>query len=197
MTGYAIEALNPGTWPMFAQFVDQQGGLFGGCWCTKFHPEACAEVERSAVGNRAFKERLVSDGVAHAALVTDGTRALAWAQYGTPTELPDIHHRKEYDETKAADPDWRVTCIQVAKTHRRQGLAEMALRGAVDLIAAAGGGIVEGYPHDMALKEGKKVSSSFIYYGTRRMYERVGFTYDRPKGEFNCVMGLEVPPAQA
>lgn len=196
MAGYVIEALHPGTWPMFAQLVEQQGGLFGRCWCVAFHP-APAGYESSKEANRALKERLVAEGLAHAALVTDGTRALAWAQYGTPAELPDIHHRKEYDETKTTDPDWRITCIQVAKTHRRQGLAELALRGAVDLIAAAGGGIVEGYPHDMSLKEGKKVSSSFIYNGTRRMYERVGFTYDRSKGQFNCVMRREVPAARS
>ena len=72
----------------------------------------------------------------------------------------------------------------------------MALRGAVDLIAAAGGGVVEGYPHDLAEKKaaGKKVSSSFLYNGTRTMYERVGFTYDRPKGLGNCVMRRVVEP---
>jgi GNAT superfamily N-acetyltransferase len=195
MTGLSIVALSPETWPLFAELVEGQGGLFGGCWCIAFHPE-CDLRDGTAEGNRATKEHYVREGVAHAALVVKDGRAVAWAEYGTPAELPDIHHRKEYDNTKSGDPDWRVTCIQVAKTHRRQGLAEVALRGAVDLIAAAGGGRVEGYPHDLALKEGKKVSSSFLYNGTRRMYERVGFVYDRPKGQFNCVMRLDVPPVQ-
>jgi hypothetical protein len=51
----------------------------------------------SAEGNRAIKERLVREGKAHAALVFDGEVAVAWAEYGTPEELPNIHHRKEYD----------------------------------------------------------------------------------------------------
>ncbi len=29
--------------------------------------------------------------------------------------------------------------------------------------------------------------------GTRRLYERLGFTYVRPKGLKNCVMSIEVP----
>jgi GNAT superfamily N-acetyltransferase len=195
VTAYSIVALTPETWPLFAGLVERNGGMFGSCWCTWFHPDIEGRGE-TAEGNRVIKEHWVREGVAHAALVVHDGQALAWAEYGSPAELPNIHHRKQYDATKGADPDWRVTCIQVAKTHRREGLAEVALRGAVDLIAAAGGGVVEGYPHDMALKDHKKVNPSFLYNGTRRMYERVGFTYDRPKGQFNCVMRLEVAAAR-
>ncbi len=61
------------------------------------------------------------------------------------------------------------------------------------MIAEAGGGLVEGYPHDT---DGvRKKNSSFLYNGTRTMYEREGFTYDRPKGLGNCVMVREVAPA--
>ena len=64
------------------------------------------------------------------------------------TRRPGIHHRKEYLATAERLPDYRVTCIQVERAHRGQGLAAVALRGAVELIAQAGGGRVEGYPHD-------------------------------------------------
>ena len=32
------------------------------------------------------------------------------------------------------------------------------------------------------------MSSSLLYDGTRRLYERLGFTDDRPEGLKNCVM---------
>ena len=64
----------------------------------------------------------------------------------------------------------------------------------IDLIAQAGGGRVESYPHDLT-NQTKKMSSSFLYNGTRTMYEREGFTYDRPKGQGNCVMVREVAPS--
>jgi GNAT superfamily N-acetyltransferase len=86
----------------------------------------------------------------------------------------------------------RVTCILVERGFRGQGLAAMALRGAVQLIAQAGGGRVEGYPHDTAGVRRK--NSSFLYNSTRTMYEREGFTYDRPKGQGNCVMVRDVTP---
>jgi ribosomal protein S18 acetylase RimI-like enzyme len=190
-TAYEITALTPETWPAFVALNERMGGLFGGCWCVAFHAERDDHVP-GPEGNKAFKQKMVEEGIAHAALVMGGAEAVAWAEYGTPQELPDIHHRKEYDATNQRHVDYRITCIRVDKGRRRQGLAEVALRGALELIAAEGGGTVEGYPHDLT-EVTKKTSSSWLYNGTRSMYERVGFTYDRPKGMKNCVMVLEVP----
>ena len=121
---------------------------------------------------------------------------MGWAQYGTPEELPNIHHRKEYEEGLLTPPDYRITCIFVDRRYRRHGVAALALRGALDLIAEAGGGVVEGYPHDMSKQPaGKKMSSSFLYNGTRRMYEQAGFSHERPKGQKNCVMTKTVDRA--
>jgi hypothetical protein len=77
-------------------------------------------------------------------------------------------------------PDYRLTCIFVDRNYRRKGVARVALDGAFDLIARAGGGVVEAYPHDTT---GKKMSSSFLCDGTRSMYEKAGFDYERPKGQ--------------
>ena len=189
MSVFTIWALTSETFGDFAALVERNKGMFASCWCTWFHPD-CAERGQSAEGNRALKQRLVAEGVAHAALVYHGDVAVAWAEYGTPEELPGIHHRKEYLATAERLPDYRVTCILVERDHRGQGLAAIALRGAVGLIAQAGGGRVEGYPHDTG--GARKKNSSFLYNGTRTMYEREGFTYDRPKGQGNCVMVREV-----
>ena len=96
---------------------------------------------------RPWKERLVREGKAHAALVFDGDDAVARCQYGTPEELPNIHHRKDYEAKRTEElPHYRVTCIFVDRDYRRTGAAGVALRGAIDLIANASGGVVEGYP---------------------------------------------------
>ena len=123
----------------------------------------------------------------------DGEEAVAWCEYGPPAELPNIHHRKEYLATLDLMPDYRLTCFFVDRRYRRKGLATVALRGAVDLIAQAGGGVVEGYPHD--IPPGKKMSASFLYNVTRTLYEREGFIYIRPKGQGNCVMRRTVAPS--
>ena len=183
MDTYVVKPLSVDTWDAFARLVERHNGVFGGCWCTWFHTFH-AEKTFTAEGNHALKEQLVKEDRAHAALAFDGDEAVAWAQYGPPGELPNIHHRKEYEETLDKLPDYRITCIFVDKKYRRKGVTAIALRGAIDLIAEAGGGIVEGYPHDTT--DGKKVS--VLYNATRSLYEGAGFDYLRPKGKRNCVM---------
>ena len=56
---------------------------------------------------------------------------------------------------------------------------------AVDLIQKAGGGVAEGYPNDT--EDGRKVS--VLYSATRAVYERVGFSYVRPKRMPNSSCG--------
>jgi hypothetical protein len=102
MSDYAIRALDASTWDAFARLAEKHKGMgFGGCWCTWFHSRVGRpEGEKG----RPWKERLVREGDAHAALVFDGDAAVAWCQYGTPDELPNIHHRKEYEATNTEEP---------------------------------------------------------------------------------------------
>jgi GNAT superfamily N-acetyltransferase len=190
MGEYTIRPLRRDTWDAFARLAERHNGVWNGCWCTWFHP-ACAEKRQGAEGNRALKERLVNEGRAHAALVFDGDVAVAWCEYGTPEELPSIYHRKQYEAELDRLPDYRLTCFFVDRDYRRKGIAAVALRGALDLIAAVGGGVVEAYPQDTP---GKKVSASFLYNGTRSLFEQAGFSYDRRKGMNHCVMSRTIPP---
>ena len=196
-----VKALTVETWDLFAALVDRHNGIFGGCWCVYFHPD-CEERNQTAEGNRELKRKLVADGFAHAALVVhdgeDGEEAIAWAEYGTPAQLPNLHHRKQYladlEGVGEQEPDYRITCIFVDRRFRGHGLVSVALHGALGLIAQAGGGVVEGYPH---LPPEKKTSSSFLYNGTTRVYERAGFELLRPKGLRNTVMRRTVEPTRS
>jgi GNAT superfamily N-acetyltransferase len=187
---YRIEPLSPETWDAFADLAEKHNGVWGGCWCTWFHLYPDPTEERRALGHREFKHQLVLAGRAHAALVFDGDAAVAWAQYGTVDEIQNIHHRKEWEQGLVRRPDYRITCLFVDRDYRRHGMASVAVRGALALISAAGGGLVESYPHD--LPAGKKTSASFLYNATRTMYEGLGFDYQRPKGKGNCVMTKQV-----
>jgi GNAT superfamily N-acetyltransferase len=190
MARYTVRPLGLDTWDAYADLIERHNGVWGGCWCLAFHPKS-PERGQSLEGNRALKQRLVAEGQAHAAVVFDGDRAIGWCQYGTPAELPTIYHRKEYEAGLVEPPGYRITCFFVDRDHRRQGVSAAALQGALDLIADAGGGVVEGYPQDT---QGKKVSASFLYNGTRSLFEQAGFAYERPKGKNHCVMRRVIAP---
>ena len=188
---YTIKPLGPDTWEAFAQLAERHNGVWGGCWCTWFHPRRAVQDSDVEAG-RPYKERLVREGRAHAALVFDGEVAVAWCEYGPPEELPNIYHRKEYETGLDKAPDYRLTCFFVDRNYRCTGVAAVAIQGALGLIAQAGGGVVEGYPQDT---QGKRTSASFLYNGTRSLFEKAGFSFKRTKGTKNCVMRRTVSPS--
>jgi ribosomal protein S18 acetylase RimI-like enzyme len=188
MAEYTIRALGPDTWDAFAALAEKHNGVWGGCFCTWFHPLRkvhCPEVEPG----RDYKELLVREGRAHAALVFDADVAVGWCEYGPPAELPRIYHRKEVETADYDPPDYRLTCLFVDRDYRRKGVAAEAVRGALELIAQAGGGVVETYPQD---NQGKKVTASFLYNGTRSMFEKAGFDFVQAKGKNSTVMRKKV-----
>ena len=192
MAAHVIKPLTPETYPAWRALAAKHNGVWGGCWCSYFHGDTPATTKADHDGPE-FKRRLVDEGVAHAALVFDGDRAIAWCQYGSPDELPRIYHRKQYDAGEAHPAPWRITCFFVDRDHRRQGVALEALRGALGQIAQAGGGEVVSFPNE--LPPGKRVSSSFLHNVTRGMFEEAGFVFERRIGTSKTVMRTTVAPA--
>ena len=180
---YTIKALDRSTWTAFATLVERNNGIFGGCWCIGFHPEG---VDRSGQG----EVNRVRSGTTHAALVFDGVGCVGWCQFGSPDEVPRIKNRAAYEKSQTTSPDWRIACCYVGRGHRRQGVATAALAGALDLIAALGGGTVEGYPEDAGA-----VPAGFLFHGAASTYEKLGFVRVRKIGKHRWVMTREVDPA--
>jgi hypothetical protein len=192
MSGLSIRPLEPATWRDYTRLIEAHNGIFGGCWCLVFHPDTKGG---SFAERRAVKEELVRQGKAHAALVYDNQTCIGWAQYGAPAELPNIRCRKAYD-LGAGDhpvPDWRITCFFIDKRRRHAGVAAVALQGALDQIAHAGGGWVEGYPEAI---EGQKTAAGFLWGGTLGLFERGGFTPVRKIAMHRWVVRRQILPLE-
>jgi GNAT superfamily N-acetyltransferase len=185
---YAVKALDESTWDAFADLVERNNGVFGGCWCIGFHPEGADKATTREL-NRERKLERVRQGTTHAALVFDGEDCVGWCQFGAPEEVPRIKSRAAYEKGLSTLPDWRIACNFVGKGHRRKGVATAGLAGALDLIARLGGGTVEGYPEDAA-----SVPAGFLFNGALSTYEQLGFTRDRKIGKHRWVVTLVVPP---
>jgi GNAT superfamily N-acetyltransferase len=185
---YTIKALNETTWDAFAALVDRNNGVFGGCWCLGFHPEG-GDKSLTAAQRRQRKLERVREGTAHAALVFDQDDCVGWCQFGAPDEVPRIKSRAVYEKGQSVPPAWRIACNFVGKGHRRRGVATAALAGALDLIAALGGGTVEGYPEGA-----ESVPAGFLFNGALSTYERLGFTRDRKIGKHRWVVSKVIEP---
>ena len=184
---YETKALNAESWSDFERLVDANNGVWGGCWCMWYHGKAESEQEPEA--KRLAKQCRVREGRAHAALVFSGDDCVGWCQFGPPDELPRIHNQRAYAKGDHPLPDWRITCFFVGKGRRGQGVGATALQGALDQIAALGGGRVEAYPEDT---EGRKVSAGFLFNGTKAMFARHDFEPDRMIGKHKWVMAKTI-----
>jgi hypothetical protein len=76
---HAIKALTPETFPAWLALAEKHNGVWGGCYCHYFHGDT-DQTAKSEHHGASFKERLVAEGVAHAALVFDGDVAIAWCE---------------------------------------------------------------------------------------------------------------------
>jgi GNAT superfamily N-acetyltransferase len=184
-----VRELDAETWPAFCRLVEKHNGVWGGCWCLAFHQKVTGSKET----NQAVKHQLVCHGKARAALVFVGDDAVGWCQFGRPSDLPRIYHRKEYERQRVAAADWRVTCFFVDRHYRRRGIARIALDGALDFIAREGGGLVESFPNEVG---DKKTSASFLHNVTLTLFEATGFERVAKIGMHKWLVVKHVEPAR-
>jgi ribosomal protein S18 acetylase RimI-like enzyme len=188
---YTIRPLDTSTWDAFAELVERNNGIFGGCWCIAYH----LEPGDKGGDYRAAKQTRVREDRAHAALVIDADGlAQGWCQYGSPKELPNIKHRREYEKDAPPPADWRITCFYVDKKHRGQGVARAALEGALEQIAAAGGGRVEAIPE---VTVGREAPGRFLFSATVELFEQYGFRRVRQVGKHAWIVTRQVGAAKA
>ena len=179
-------SLDAGTWEAFAELVERNNGVYGGCWCIVHHPE----YDRGVSDPRTLKRQLVHEGRAHAALVMDETgQAQGWCQYGRKDELL-LKHRREYEKEPPAEATWRIACIFVDKQHRRAGVARSAVQGALEQIATAGGGLVEAVSE---VTEERLAQDRFLFSATVELLEELGFTRIRKVGKHAWIVSRTVP----
>ncbi|CBG67463.1 putative acetyltransferase [Streptomyces scabiei 87.22] len=186
----SVRRLDTDTWAAFAQLIEANNGVRGGCWCMSFHVKV--GKGRTPQHNRTEKEQRVRESRTHASLVFAGDDCLGWCQFGSPAELPEIKRERRYEKDLTVLPDWRITCFFTGKGLRKRGVAHAALEGALTQISRNGGGTVEGYPEET---HGRTLSGSFLHTGPMAVFENHGFTRTRPISPHRWVVTLTVDPA--
>ena len=187
---YSTKLLTPETWDDFAELVEANNGVWGGCWCMGFHPEGVGGKGQTREGNREAKRAHTDRGTVHQVLVYDDGACVGWCQYGSPAELPNIKNPAKYEKGATALPAWRIGSIFTGSKHRERGVARAAVAGALDAIRAAGGGVVEAYPEQTA--DRKPQRGAFFHTGPEELFAQFGFVRERQIAKWRWVMRAEV-----
>ncbi|MGY3126680.1 GNAT superfamily N-acetyltransferase [Agrococcus sp. UYP33] len=141
------------------------------CWCLSHRIDAKTNLALRGPERGAHMEALTRERAAPGVLAYDGDEVVGWAAVAPRAGLP--FERSTRIPHVDDQPVWSIWCIRVRPGHRGEGISHALLAGAVDYAASKGAPAVEGYPVDNA---GERVDLTMAYVGTRRLFERAGFT---------------------
>jgi GNAT superfamily N-acetyltransferase len=166
----AVRPLTPARWDDFAALFGQRGAC-GGCWCMLWRlPRRTFDAQKGD-GNRDAMKALVDAGAEPGLLAYRGREVVGWVSVGPRQEFEGLE-RSRLLRPIDATPVWSVTCLFVAKAHRRTGVSVALLRAAVQHVRARGGRVVEGYPQ---LPKAKALPDVFAWTGTASAFVAAGF----------------------
>ena len=183
--------LTPGTWAdLEALFALPGGSIVRGCWCMYYRRTGKVSVGAQAgVDNKAQLCDLVVSGVEPGLVgYVDGNPA-GWISLG-PRE--DYLKLRRSPVMKPVDDEevWSVVCTYVAKEFRGRGVQHRLLAAAVDFARANGVRLLEAYPVDKP----QRSHDDFMFFGSRSLYERAGFTEVVRRSPTRVVMRRRLRP---
>lgn len=141
------------------------------CWCLSYRltsqeQGALAHDDRPGVMHELTARPTAPGLIAY----VDGEPA-GWCGFGPRSEMGRLVRSKTIQRIDDL-PVWSVVCFVVKAPFRRQGIARILLEAAVDYARDHGAPALEAYPIDPA---GGRVSASFAFVGTTRLFESAGF----------------------
>ena len=167
--GWETHSVTPDRFEDFADVVNPNRRE-NHCWCLS-HRLPSKDIDELGQGSREQAMRRLCEREHPPGVVTcrDG-RPVGWCSIGPRDENPRLLRSKvihPIDDVAV----WTIICIVVRGGHRRQGITEPLLEGAVAWAASQGAPAVEAHPVEPA----GRMDTTMAFVGTRAMFERVGF----------------------
>ena len=141
------------------------------CWCLSYRLPSKENTSLRGPDRGELVQRLCRQDPPPGVLAYDGDEVVGWAAVHPRADTAFARNRRipQVDDVDV----WSVWCIRVRPGHRGQGISHDLLKGAVDFARGHGAPAVEGYPLDNG---DRKIDLTMAYVGTRRLFERAGFT---------------------
>jgi GNAT superfamily N-acetyltransferase len=165
--------LTPETWADLGALFDLPGGSIArGCWCMFYRKSGKVLVSgKAAADNKRALCQLVDEGVVPGLIgYVDGAPA-GWISFGPREDYAKLQRSPIMKPVDDLDV-WSVVCTYVARTFRGRGVQHRLLDAAVRYAGERGVRLLEAYPVDKP----ERSHDDFMFFGSRSLYERAGFT---------------------
>ncbi|MGH9261461.1 MAG: GNAT family N-acetyltransferase [Acidimicrobiales bacterium] len=167
-----VHPLTAERWPDFVRLSGERG-VGGGCWCMGWRLARRRQyLRQKGDANRAAMRRIVHSGAVPGLVAYEGAEPVGWCAVAPRETYPALERSRS---RRAVDGErvWSITCVYVARSHRRAGLSIELIEAAVAYVRAQGGRIVEGYP---VPPKRVTASTNYAYTGFESAFEAAGFT---------------------
>lgn len=140
------------------------------CWCLS-HRVGAKEIEELGGGSREQAMRSLCERDVPPGVITyrDGT-PVGWCNIGARSDIPRLVQSKLIRPVDDV-PVWSIVCTVVRSGHRKRGVTQQLIEGAVEWARSLGAPAVEAHPVD---PDGR-MDLTMAFVGTRAMYVRAGF----------------------
>jgi GNAT superfamily N-acetyltransferase len=163
---------HPVTPDRFEDFVDviNKNRRANHCWCLS-HRLTAGEIAELGDGSRERAMRRLCERENPPGVVTylDG-EPVGWCNIGPRSEITRLARSRLIRPIDDV-PVWSIICVIVRPGHRRQGVTQHLIEGAVEYAGSRAAPAVEAYPVDPP----GRMDLTMAFVGTRTMFERAGF----------------------
>lgn len=166
-----------------------KNGASAGCWCMFWRLKRADFKTLKGEGTRAELRAMTMNNAVPGVLAYLDGKAIGWCSIGPREDfaaLEDSHLLKRMDDR----PVWSIVCFYVARGHRRQGVAQLLLKGAAAYAISKGAKIIEAYPIDMQSPQlqGKRLDHCGGYMGIASIFRTAGFQEVSRASETQLIM---------
>lgn len=148
-----------------------EAGACGGCWCMYWRLAAKDWGAGKGEGNRQALEALVRAGPPPGLLAYRGATPVGWCAVAPRAAFPRLDRSKNLAPVDDL-PVWSLACFFVARRHRRTGVSEHLIRGAVAMARSHGAIALEAYP---VVPQEAEMPDAFAWTGILSSFRKLGF----------------------
>lgn len=140
------------------------------CWCLSYRIPSKENLQLRGTQRGRKASALMKQGPP-GVLAYQDDEVVGWAAVHPRADTAFATNRKipHVDDLEV----WSLWCVRVRPGHRGEGISHALVEGAVQFARDEGAPAIEGYPVD---NKGEKVDLTMAYVGTRRLFEKAGFT---------------------